>query len=63
LGDCRQRVAKVDIAIVLGNQCSLEFRHSSEGVVLIADVEIVNQNSIQVIMPQLSQQYLSLMDI
>jgi hypothetical protein len=54
-----QTFTKVDIAIVLGNQCSLGFRHSSEGVVLIADIEAVNQKTIQVVMQLISQYYLS----
>jgi hypothetical protein len=54
-----QTSTQVDIAIILGNQCSLGFRHSSEGIVLIADVEIVNQKTIQVVMQLISQYYLS----
>jgi hypothetical protein len=54
-----QTSTKVDIAIVLGRQCRLGFRSSSEGVVLIADAEIVNQKTIQVIMQLISQHYLS----
>jgi hypothetical protein len=62
--DCRilgveQTSTKVDIAIVLGNQCSLGFRHCSEGIVLIADVKAVNQKTIQVVMQLISQYYLS----
>jgi hypothetical protein len=53
----------VDIAIVLGTQCGLGFRCSSAGIVLIADVEIVNQKTIQVVMQQISQQYQQLVDV
>jgi hypothetical protein len=54
-----QTSTQVDIAIILGNQCSLGFRCSSAGVVLIADIEIVNQKTIQVVMRLISQYYLS----
>jgi hypothetical protein len=58
-----QTYTKVDIAIVLGSQCQLGFRATSAGVMLIADVEIVNQKTIQVIMQQICQQYFGLVDI
>jgi hypothetical protein len=58
-----QTSTQVDIAIVLGTQCGLGFRCSSAGVVLIADVEIVNQKTIQIVMQQVSQQYQQLVDI